>query len=67
MLMPEHEPATDLIMLATGTGIAPYRGFLRRLFLEPTPAADAFRGPRAHPAPAAEWLSSRRPPTPSPP
>ncbi|EOD36860.1 hypothetical protein EMIHUDRAFT_42969, partial [Emiliania huxleyi CCMP1516] len=44
MLMPEHEPATDLIMLATGTGIAPYRGFLRRLFLEPTPAADAFRG-----------------------
>ena len=46
MLMPEHEPATDLIMLATGTGIAPYRGFLRRLFLEPTPAADAFRGPR---------------------
>ena len=25
MLMPEKNPATDLIMVATGTGIAPYR------------------------------------------
>ena len=25
MLMPEENPATDLIMVATGTGIAPYR------------------------------------------
>lgn len=34
MLMPEKNPATDLIMVATGTGIAPYRSFLRRLFIE---------------------------------
>ena len=67
MLMPEHEPATDLIMLATGTGIAPYRGFLRRLFLEPTPAADAFRGPRAAPLRRRSGCPRGVPPTPSPP
>jgi len=44
MLMPEKNPATDLIMIATGTGIAPYRSFLRRLFVEDTPAAKAFTG-----------------------
>jgi len=44
MLMPEATPEADLIMVATGTGIAPYRGFLRRLFIEQTPAAAAFRG-----------------------
>ena len=44
MLMPEVTPAADLIMVATGTGIAPYRGFLRRLFIEQTPAKDAFKG-----------------------
>ena len=44
MLMPEEKPETDLIMVATGTGIAPYRGFLRRLFVEETPAAAAFSG-----------------------
>jgi ferredoxin--NADP+ reductase len=44
MLMPEVTPDADLIMVATGTGIAPYRGFLRRLFIEETPAAAAFRG-----------------------
>ncbi|CEM11286.1 unnamed protein product [Vitrella brassicaformis CCMP3155] len=44
MLMPEDKPAADLIMVATGTGIAPYRGFLRRLFVEQTPARDAFKG-----------------------
>merc|ERR1719276_379710 len=27
MLMPEEKPETDLIMVATGTGIAPYRSF----------------------------------------
>ena len=44
MLMPEATPNADLIMVATGTGIAPYRGFLRRLFVEDTPAAKAFSG-----------------------
>ena len=44
MLMPEVTPNADLIMVATGTGIAPYRGFLRRLFVEQTPANEAFSG-----------------------
>jgi len=44
MLMPEEDPKTDLIMVATGTGIAPYRGFIRRLFAEDTPAASAYKG-----------------------
>lgn len=44
MLMPEEDPNTDYIMVATGTGIAPYRGFIRRLFVEKTPAAAAYKG-----------------------
>lgn len=44
MLMPEKDPNTDLIMVATGTGIAPYRSFLRRLFIEKTPAGAAYKG-----------------------
>lgn len=44
MLMPEEDPTTDYIMVATGTGIAPYRGFVRRLFVENTPAANAYKG-----------------------
>ena len=44
MLMPEEDPTTDYIMVATGTGIAPYRGFIRRLFAEDTPAASAYKG-----------------------
>jgi len=44
MLMPESDPLADVIMVATGTGIAPYRGFLRRLFVEKTPAGAAFKG-----------------------
>jgi len=44
MLMPEKNPKTDLIMVATGTGIAPYRSFLRRLFFEDTPAARNYQG-----------------------
>eukprot|EP00565_Helicotheca_tamesis_P007990 CAMPEP_0185727330 /NCGR_PEP_ID=MMETSP1171-20130828/3041_1 /TAXON_ID=374046 /ORGANISM="Helicotheca tamensis, Strain CCMP826" /LENGTH=431 /DNA_ID=CAMNT_0028395867 /DNA_START=23 /DNA_END=1318 /DNA_ORIENTATION=- len=44
MLMPEEDPKTDYIMVATGTGIAPYRGFIRRLFTENTPAGSAYKG-----------------------
>jgi len=44
MLMPEQTPEAPIIMLATGTGIAPYRGFLRRLFVENTEAAEKFKG-----------------------
>ncbi|CAM9610821.1 unnamed protein product, partial [Ectocarpus sp. 13 AM-2016] len=44
MLMPEDKPETDLIMIATGTGIAPYRSFVRRLFAEATPAREAYKG-----------------------
>lgn len=44
MLLPEEDPSTDYIMVATGTGIAPYRGFIRRLFVEKTPASEAYRG-----------------------
>jgi ferredoxin--NADP+ reductase len=44
MLLPEEDPKTDYIMVATGTGIAPYRGFIRRLFVENTPAANAYKG-----------------------
>jgi len=44
MLLPEDKPETDIIMVATGTGIAPYRSFIRRLFVEETPAAAAYKG-----------------------
>mmetsp|Transcript_184 Transcript_184/g.354 ORF Transcript_184/g.354 Transcript_184/m.354 type:complete len:366 (+) Transcript_184:37-1134(+) len=37
MLLPEDDPNSVHIMVATGTGIAPYRGYLRRMFLEDTP------------------------------
>merc|ERR1712134_165149 len=44
MLLPESNPNADLIMVATGTGIAPYRSFLRRLFVEKTPFAADYKG-----------------------
>merc|ERR1712087_1081597 len=45
MLMPEEDPTTDYIMVATGTGIAPYRSFIRRLFVEKTPIRRGLQGP----------------------
>jgi len=44
MLIPEKDPNVDLIMVATGTGIAPYRAFIRRLFVEKTPFGQAYKG-----------------------
>mmetsp|Transcript_33589 Transcript_33589/g.60586 ORF Transcript_33589/g.60586 Transcript_33589/m.60586 type:complete len:393 (-) Transcript_33589:91-1269(-) len=44
MLLPEDKPETDIIMVATGTGIAPYRSFLKRMFIEKTPYAADFKG-----------------------
>ena len=43
MLLPESAPDTDIIMVATGTGIAPYRSFIRRLFTEKTPYGADFK------------------------
>merc|ERR1719506_810332 len=42
MLIPEKDPNVDLIMVATGTGIAPYRSFIRRLFVEKTPFGEVY-------------------------
>ncbi|XP_024356607.1 ferredoxin--NADP reductase, embryo isozyme, chloroplastic [Physcomitrium patens] len=36
LLLPEEDPSATHIMVATGTGIAPYRGYLRRMFMEDT-------------------------------
>ncbi|KAJ6776077.1 FERREDOXIN--NADP REDUCTASE EMBRYO ISOZYME CHLOROPLASTIC [Salix koriyanagi] len=37
MLLPENDPNATHIMIATGTGVAPYRGYLRRMFMEAVP------------------------------
>lgn len=34
LLLPEQDPNATHIMVATGTGIAPYRAYLRRMFME---------------------------------
>lgn len=37
LLLPEEDPNATHIMVATGTGIAPYRAYLRRQFMEDVP------------------------------
>ncbi|RZC88823.1 hypothetical protein C5167_031197 [Papaver somniferum] len=37
MLLAETDPNATHIMIATGTGVAPYRGYLRRMFMESVP------------------------------
>jgi len=44
MLLPEDKPETDIIMAATGTGIAPFRSFLKRMFVDKTPYSADFKG-----------------------
>ena len=37
MLLPEDDPKATHIMIATGTGVAPFRAYLRRMFMEDVP------------------------------
>ena len=41
---PQRRPDHGRHVATPGTGIAPYRGFIRRLFVEKTPFGEAFKG-----------------------
>jgi len=43
MVLPE-DPSKDLILVATGTGIAPFRSFMHRLYTEHTTARQMYTG-----------------------
>merc|ERR1711988_1104326 len=45
MLLPEDKPEADIITVATGTGIAPYRAFWKRLFVGTRRRARIIRAP----------------------
>ncbi len=47
LLMPE-DPNSVFIMVATGTGIAPYRAFWRRQFMEDVPGYKCAPPPSRH-------------------
>jgi ferredoxin--NADP+ reductase len=44
LLLPEEDPNATHIMVATGTGIAPYRAYLRRMFMEDVTPKYKFGG-----------------------
>merc|ERR1711924_133542 len=44
MLIPEEKANGNVPMVATGTGIAPYRSFIRLLFVEKTPYGAVYSG-----------------------
>jgi ferredoxin--NADP+ reductase len=44
MLLPEDHLQRDIVCVSTGTGIAPFRSFWRRLFYDGLPGGPAYTG-----------------------